>query len=154
LHACHTIDTLGGAMKLSNLTLFSFILLSFYDVQSDQVIFNDAKSDLELESPYIDVIYNKDKVSEICPKYSIGCYLSKDGGYILISDEIPSNHHDVVLYGLYSDYLQHNNSGLINDVLTCDLKVNYLNENQKYELARLYSGQCDSLFKNKVIVMN
>ena len=141
-------------MKLSNLTVFSFILLSFYDVQSDEVIFNDAKSDLELESPYIDVIYDKDKVSEICPKYSIGCYLSKDGGYILISDEIPSNHHDVVLYGLYSDYLQHNNSGLINDVLTCDLKVNYLNENQKYELASLYSGQCDSLFKNKVIVMN
>jgi hypothetical protein len=141
-------------MKLSNLTLFSFILLSFYDVQSDEVIFNDAKSDLELESPYIDVIYNKDKVSEICPKYSIGCYLSKDGGYILISDEIPSNHHDVVLYGLYSDYLQHNNSGLINDVLTCDLKVNYLNENQKHELDRLYSGQCDSLFRNKVIVMN
>ena len=116
-------------MKLSYLTLFSFILLSFYDVQSDEVIFNDAKSDLELESPYIDVIYDKDKVSEVCPKYSIGCYLSKDGGYILISDEIPSNHHDVVLYGLYSDYLQHNNSGLINDVLTCDLKVNYLNEN-------------------------
>ena len=141
-------------MKLSNLTLFSFILFSFYDVQSDEVIFNDAKSDLELESPYIDVIYDKDKVSEICPKYSIGCYLSKDGGYILISDEIPSNHHDVVLYGLYSDYLQHNNSGLINDVLTCDLKVNYLNENQKHELARLYSGRCDSLFRNKVIVMN
>ena len=140
-------------MKLLNLTLFSFILLSFYDVQSDEVIFNDAKSDLELESPYIDVIYDKDKVSEICPKYSIGCYLSKDGGYILISDEIPSNHHDVVLYGLYSDYLQHNNSGLINDVLTCDLKVNYLNENQKHELARLYSGHCDSLFRNKVIVM-
>lgn len=140
-------------MKLSNLTLFSFILLSFYDVQSDEVIFNDAKSDLELESPYIDVIYDKDKVSEICPKYSIGCYLSKDGGYILISDEIPSNHHDVVLYGLYSDYLQHNNSGLINDVLTCDLKVNYLSENKKHELARLYSGHCDSLFRNKVIVM-
>ena len=62
-------------MKLSYLTLFSFILLSFYDVQSDEVIFNDAKSDLELESPYIDVIYDKDKVSEVCPKYSIGCYL-------------------------------------------------------------------------------
>ena len=45
-------------------------------------------------------------------------------------DEIPSNHHDVVLYGLYSDYLQHNNSGLI-DELTCDLKVNYLSENKK-----------------------
>ena len=49
-------------MKLLNLTLFSFILLSFYHVQSDEVIFNDAKSDLELESPYIDVIYDKDKV--------------------------------------------------------------------------------------------
>ena len=140
-------------MKLSNLTLFSFILLSFYDVQSDEVIFNDAKSDLELESPYIDVIYDKDKVSEICPKYSIGCYLSKDGGYILISNEIPSNHHDVVLYGLYSDYLQHNNSGLIDETLTCDLKVNYLSENEKHELARLYSGHCDSLSRNKVIVM-
>ena len=51
-------------------------------------------------------------------KYSIGCYI----GLILISDEIPSNHHDVVLYGLYSDYLQHNNSGLIDEMKTCDLK--------------------------------
>ena len=48
-------------MKLPNLTLFLFILLSFYDVQSDEVIFNDAKSDLELESPYIDVITIKIK---------------------------------------------------------------------------------------------
>ena len=142
-----------GNMKISNLTLFSFILLSFYEVQSDEVIFNDVKSDLELEAPYIEVIYDKDKVSETCPKYSIGCYLSKDGGYILISDEIPSNHHDVVLYGLYSDYLQHNNSGLIDETLTCDLKVNYLSENKKHELARLYSGHCDSLSRNKIIVM-
>ncbi len=140
-------------MKISNLTLFSFILLSFYYVQSDEVIFNDVKSDLELEAPYIEVIYEKDKVLETCPKYSIGCYLSKDGGYILISDEIPSNHHDVVLYGLYSDYLQHNNSGLIDETLTCNLKVNYLSENKKHELARLYSGHCDSLFRNKIIVM-
>ena len=64
-------------MKISNLTLFSFILLSFYDVQSDEVIFNDVKSDLELEAPYIEVIYDKDKVSETCPKYSIGCYYQK-----------------------------------------------------------------------------
>ena len=67
---------------------------------------------------------------------------------------MPSNHHDVVLYGLYSDYLQHHNSGLINKVLTCDLKVNYLNNNNKLKLARLYAGQCDSLFRNKVLVMN
>ena len=140
-------------MKISNLTLFSFILLSFYEVQSDEVIFNDVKRDLELEAPYVEVIYDKDKVSETCPKYSIGCYSSKDGGYILISDEIPSNHHDVVLYGLYSDYLQHNNSGLIDETLTCDLKVDYLSENKKHELARLYSGHCDSLFRNKIIVM-
>ena len=60
-----------GKVKISNLTLFSFILLSFYEVQSDEVIFNDVKRDLELEAPYIEFIYDKDKFSETCPKYSI-----------------------------------------------------------------------------------
>jgi hypothetical protein len=140
--------------KIIKLSLFSMIIFSFNYIQSDEDIFNNAKNDLRLESSYIEVIYNKDQVSEICPRHSIGCYSSEDGGYIVISDDVPSNHHDVVLYGLYSDYLQHHNSGLINKVLTCDLKVNYLNNNNKRKLARLYAGQCDSLFRNKVLVMN
>ena len=139
--------------KIIKLSLFSMIIFSFNYIQSDEDIFNNVKNDLQLESSYIDVIYNKDQVSEICPRNSIGCYSSEDGGYIVISNDVPSNHHDVVLYGLYSDYLQHNNSGLIDETLTCDLKVDYLSENKKHELARLYSGHCDSLFRNKVIVM-
>ena len=140
--------------KIIKLSLFSMIIFSFNYIQSDEDIFNNAKNDLRLESSYIEVIYNKDQVSEICPRHSIGCYSSEDGGYIVISDDVPSNHHDVVLYGLYSDYLQHHSSGLIDKGLTCDLKVNFLYKNKKPELARLYAGQCNSLFRNKVLVMN
>lgn len=140
--------------KIIKLSLFSTILFSINFIQSDEDIFNNVKNDLKLESSYIDVIYNKDQVSEICPRYSIGCYSSEDGGFILISDKVPSDHHDVVLYGLYIDYLQHRSSGLIDKELTCDLKVNFLNKNKKPELARLYAGQCDSLFRNKILVMN
>ena len=140
--------------QIRKLSLISMVAFSFYYVQSDEVIFNKVKHDLQMESSYVEVIYNKDKVSEMCPKQSIGCYLSIDKGVILINDEIPINHHDVVLYGLYSDYLQHNNSGSIDQEVTCDLKVNYLKQNKKNELAKLYAGQCDSLFRNKILVMN
>ena len=85
--------------KIIKLSLFSMITFSFNYIQSDEGIFSNAKNDLQLESSYIDVIYNKDQVSEICPRDSIGCYTSEDGGYIVISDDVPSSHHDVVLYG-------------------------------------------------------
>ena len=73
---------------------------------------------------------------------------------ILLSDSIPSDHKDVVLLGLYSDYLQHNNTGLIDNSLTCDLKVKYLADSNKSKLSKLYSSQCDAIYRNKVIVMN
>ena len=59
--------------KIVKLSLFSMIIFSFNYIQSDEDIFNNVMNDLQLESSYIDVIYNKDQVSEICPRDSIGC---------------------------------------------------------------------------------
>ena len=38
------------------------IIFSINYIQSDEGIFNNVKNDLQLESSYIDVIYNKDQV--------------------------------------------------------------------------------------------
>ena len=48
----------------------------------------------------------------------------------------------------------YSNSGLIDSSLTCDLKVNYLKDQMQNNLANLYSGQCDAIYRNKVLVMN
>ena len=69
-------------------------------------------------------------------------------------DDLSKTHHDVVIFGLYTDYIQHSNTGLIDSSLTCDLKVNYLKAEMQNNLANLYSGQCDAIYRNKVLVMN
>ena len=141
-------------MKIYKLLTTLLLTIFVIDLSSNQLIFNSAKADLNLESKYIGVSYNDKEVNEFCPKQSVGCYISNEGGKIILKNNVPANHHDVVLYGLYSDYIQHQNTGLIDNLLTCDLKVSFLEKNQKIQLARLYSGTCHSIYKNKILVMN
>ena len=131
-------------------------LSGFYSYNS-RVLFDTQTSfsnQLDLNARYINIEYNSKLVENFCPKQSVGCYTSADRGRIIIRDDISKPHHDVVIFGLYSDYIQHSNSGLIDSSLTCDLKVSYLKEVYKHNLANLYSGQCDAIYKNKVLVMN
>ena len=69
------------------------------------------------------------------------------GRKIILSEEIPARHHDVVLLGLYSDYLQYAHSRTIDELRTCEVKVAYLNKINNTRLANLYEGQYNSLFK-------
>ena len=123
-------------------------------VIADEAIFDSAKQYLELDSKYIKIEYNTNIVEDFCPKQSVGCYTSADRGRIIVRDDLSKTHHDVVIFGLYSDYIQHSNTGLIDSSLTCDLKVNYLKGEMQNNLANLYSGQCDAIYRNKVLVMN
>jgi len=140
--------------KYNKFTIFIAILAISTIGFADDKIFESAKSSLDMDAEIIKVLYDNNQVDTVCPKQSVGCYISKDGGMILLSDSIPSDHKDVVLLGLYSDYLQHNNTGLIDNSLTCDLKVKYLADSNKSKLSKLYSSQCDAIYRNKVIVMN
>jgi len=121
---------------------------------ANEYIFENAKNHLESNARYIEVEYSSKLVNDFCPKQSVGCYTSADRGRIILNDNISTAHHDVVIFGLYSDYIQHTNTGLIDSSLTCDLKVNYLKDIKKNNLANLYSGQCNALYKNKILVMN
>ena len=90
---------------------------------------------------------------QLVPVGSIGCFTSAEGGKIILSEDIPARHHDVVLLGLYSDYLQYAHSRVIDELRTCEVKVAYLNQISNTRLANLYEGQCDSLFKGKLLVL-
>ena len=122
--------------------------------ESSNIINLVHKNQLDLNARYINIEYNSKLVENFCPKQSVGCYTSADRGRIIVRDDISKPHHDVVIFGLYSDYIQHTNTGLIDSSLTCDLKVNYLKDIKKNNLANLYSGQCDAIYKNKILVMN
>ena len=120
---------------------------------SDANIFASAKDLLSIDKPSIEVEYNNSSLVSTCPVGSIGCFTSAEGGKIILSENIPSRHHDVVLLGLYSDYLQYAHSRVIDELRTCEVKVAYLNQISNTRLANLYEGQCDSLFKGKLLVL-
>ena len=120
---------------------------------SDANIFASAKDLLSIEKPSIEVEYNNSSLVSTCPVGSIGCFTSAEGGKIILSEDIPARHHDVVLLGLYSDYLQYAHSRVVDELRTCEVKVAYLNQISNTRLANLYEGQCDSLFKGKLLVL-
>ena len=138
--------------KLNISLLLCALLLSPLSY-SDANIFASAKDLLSIEKPSIDVDYNNSSLVSTCPVGSIGCFTSAEGGKIILSEEIPARHHDVVLLGLYSDYLQYAHSRVIDELRTCEVKVAYLNQISNTRLANLYEGQCDSLFKGKLLVL-
>ena len=136
-----------------NISLLLCALLLSPLSYSDANIFASAKDLLSIDKPSIEVEYNNSSLVSTCPVGSIGCFTSAEGGKIILSENIPSRHHDVVLLGLYSDYLQYAHSRVIDELRTCEVKVAYLNQISNTRLANLYEGQCDSLFKGKLLVL-
>ena len=136
-----------------NISLLLCTLLLSPLSYSDANIFASAKDLLSIDKPSIEVEYNNSSLVSTCPVGSIGCFTSAEGGKIILSEDIPSRHHDVVLLGLYSDYLQYAHSRAIDELRTCEVKVAYLNQISNARLANLYEGQCDSLFRGKLLVL-
>ena len=136
-----------------NISLLLCALLLSPLSYSDANIFASAKDLLSIEKPSIEVEYNNSSLVSTCPVGSIGCFTSAEGGKIILSEDIPARHHDVVLLGLYSDYLQYAHSRVVDELRTCEVKVAYLNQISNTRLANLYEGQCDSLFKGKLLVL-
>ena len=136
-----------------NISLLLCALLLSPLSYSDANIFASAKDLLSIDKPSIEVEYNNSSLLSTCPVGSIGCFTSAEGGKIILSEDIPARHHDVVLLGLYSDYLQYAHSRVIDELRTCEVKVAYLNQISNTRLANLYEGQCDSLFKGKLLVL-
>ena len=136
-----------------NISLLLCALLLSPLSYSDANIFASAKDLLSIDKPSIEVEYNNSSLVSTCPVGSIGCFTSAEGGKIILSEDIPARHHDVVLLGLYSDYLQYAHSRVVDELRTCEVKVAYLNQISNTRLANLYEGQCDSLFKGKLLVL-
>ena len=136
-----------------NISLLLCALLLSPLSYSDANIFASAKDLLSIDKPSIEVEYNNSSLVSTCPVGSIGCFTSAEGGKIILNEDIPNRHHDVVLLGLYSDYLQYAHSRVIDELRTCEVKVAYLNQISNTRLANLYEGQCDSLFKGKLLVL-
>ena len=134
--------------------IFASLFMICTTALANEAIFESAKEHLDLDTKYIQIEYNTSIVEDFCPKQSVGCYTSADRGRIIVRDDLSKTHHDVVIFGLYSDYIQHSNTGLIDSSLTCDLKVNYLKGQMQNNLANLYSSQCDVIYRNKILVMN
>ena len=109
-------------MKNFNKLMLGVIFGLSVTVFADNAVFSKAQSILDSDAPEIAVIYDSSLVAKICPKGSAGCFSSAGNGSILLSEEIPSHHHDVVLFGLFADYIQYEDHRVIDSNYTCDLK--------------------------------
>lgn len=85
--------------NLNKLMLVAMLGLTV-TVFADNAIYSKAQSILASDAPEIAVIYDSSLVTKICPQGSAGCFTSAGDGSIVLSEEIPSHHHDVVLFGL------------------------------------------------------
>ena len=63
-------------------------------------------------------------------------------------ENISKIHHDVVLFGLYADYVQYNDSRIIDSDFTCDSKVKFLESKGDTSLTNVYKNQCNRLHQN------
>ena len=153
LHLCNINVTF---MKQENFMKFIFVIVAFFSVinLTASTLFESAKTMLSADAEEIEVTYNNEKVTSICPIGSVGCYVKDKSSNIYVLDTLNKDHHDVVIFGLFSDYLQLVNNGFIDPSLTCDMKVRFLKSNNENYLANLYKGYCDTQFKGKVLVLN
>ena len=86
-------------MKNLNKLMFVAMLGLTVTVFADNAIYSKAQSILGSDAPEIAVIYDSSLVTKICPQGSAGCFTSAGDGSIVLSEEIPSHHHDVVCLG-------------------------------------------------------
>ena len=138
---CNKDKNMKNLNKLMLVAMFGLTLTVF----ADNAIYSKAQSILDSDAPEIAVIYDSSLVAKICPMGSAGCFTSSGDGSIVLSEEIPSHHHDVVLFGLYANYIQYEDHRVIDSNYTCDLKVQFLQDANETHLANLYQGQCLSL---------
>jgi|TARA_Y200000002_G_C22646155_1_gene649212 hypothetical protein len=133
-----------------------FMLMAIFglavNVFANNAIYSKAQSFLESDAPEISVVYDSSLVATICPKGSAGCFSSANGGSIYLSTDIPAHHHDVVLFGLFTDYIQYEDYRVIDSNYTCESKVKFLQNEGESHLANLYQGQCNTLYKGKILV--
>jgi hypothetical protein len=139
-------------MKNVNKCMLIAIFGLAVNVFANNAIYSKAQSFLESDAPEIAVIYDSSLVTKICPKGSAGCFSSANGGSIYLSTDIPAHHHDVVLFGLFTDYIQYEDYRVIDSNYTCDLKVKFLQDEGQKHLANLYQGHCDTLYKGQILV--
>ena len=139
-------------MKNFNKLMLGVIFGLSVTVFADNAVFSKAQSILDSDASEIAVIYDSSLVAKICPKGSAGCFSSAGNGSIVLSEEIPSHHHDVVLFGLFADYIQYEDHRVIDSNYTCDLKVQFLQDENETHLANLYQGQCNTLYKGQILV--
>jgi hypothetical protein len=136
-------------MKLKLLTYFIAFTASVNILADDNTIYAKAKSLMDSPASELMVTYNTSNVVDICPKGSVGCLTSARGGKIYMSENISEIHHDVVLFGLYIDYVQYNSdSRIIDSDFTCDSKVKFLESKGDTSLANVYNSQCNKLHQN------
>ena len=135
-------------INLKTLTIFVAFALSANIFADENIFYAKAKALIEAPASELIVIYNKNKVADICPKGSVGCFTSAEGGKIYMLENISEIHHDVVLFGLYADYVQYNDSRIIDSNFTCDSNVKFLESKGNISLANLYNNQCMKHYQN------
>ena len=93
-------------MKQENFMKFIFGIVTFFSVINinASTLFESAKTMLSADAEEIEVTYDNEKVSSICPTGSVGCYVKGKSSNIYFLDKL-NKYHNYFLSSLLNNYM-------------------------------------------------
>ena len=126
----------GGDMKNIALLILSISAMNLASFADDESIFDQMS----------DVILIKDSVmvKSKCPPTTSGCLVNSQDGelFIYITNTISKSLHDVSLFGLMFDAYQFQETGKINTLKTCRMKLAYAKNNNYLNAVHSLEREC------------
>ena len=126
----------GGDMKNIALLILSISAMNLASFAEDESIFDQMS----------DVILIKDSVmvKSKCPPTTSGCLVNSQDGelFIYITNTISKSLQDVSLFGLMFDAYQFQETGKINTLKTCRMKLAYAKNNNYLNAVHSLEREC------------
>ena len=126
----------GGDMKNIALLILSISAMNLASFADDESIF-DQMSDVIL-------IEDSVMVKSKCPPTTSGCLVNSQDGelFIYITNTISKSLQDVSLFGLMFDAYQFQETGKINTLKTCRMKLAYAKNNNYLNAVHSLEREC------------
>lgn len=126
----------GEDMQILALLILSISAMNLASFIDDESIFDQMNDVILIEDSVL--------VKSKCPPTTSGCLVNSQDGelFIYITNSISKSLHDVSLFGLMFDAYQFQETGKINTLKTCRMKLAYAKNNNYLNAVHSLEREC------------
>lgn len=126
----------GEDMQILALLILSISAMNLASFIDDESIFDQMNDVILIEDSVL--------VKSKCPPTTSGCLINSQDGelFIYITNTISKSLHDVSLFGLMFDAYQFQETGKINTLKTCRMKLAYAKNNNYLNAVHSLEREC------------